>query len=417
MSSSDSEARRRRDVHDHVPRQPRGIGAAAPTGLTAPAGGEAAAHGGDGHGHGGHTHGLRGPAHDAGGHHAGGHHAGGHHADEHHANEHHADEHGAHGHGADGRSARSYTAQARRLAIATAANVAIVIGQGAAGLIIGSVALFADAAHNLADAAGVAFALVALRLARQEPSATRTFGGLRWPVLAAQANAASVLVATTLVCVEAVSRLAHPGRIDGFVVLVVALVAAAGNGLSALLVHERHGDLNTRAAVIHLASDCLVSVAVAGAGLVIWLTDGWYWLDPVLSLVVAALIGVQGLRLLAQTSRVLLEATPAGLDLAAVHGDVLAVDGVTGVHDMHVWSLSDRVFAASAHIEVAGHPTLEEARTVAGRVKVMLADKYGVEHATVETECEPCAPTGSDPCGVRAVMTRHATRMVPAHRH
>ncbi len=291
------------------------------------------------------------------------------------------------------------------------------MGQFAAGLIVGSVALLADAAHNLADAAGVAFALVAIRLARQEPSATRTFGGLRWPVLAAQANAASVLVVTTLVCVQAVGRLAHPRPIDGLAVLAVALVASVGNGASALFVHERHGDLNTRAAVIHLAADALVSVAVAVAGLVIWLTDGWYWLDPALSLTVAVLIGVQALRLLAQSSRVLLEATPVGLDMSAVHGDVLAVDGVRGVHDLHIWGLSDRVFAASAHVEVTGHPTLEEARTVAGRVKAVLAEKYGVEHATVETECEPCAPTGSDPCGVRQVVTGQVARMIPVHRH
>ncbi|WP_242424646.1 cation diffusion facilitator family transporter [Frankia sp. EI5c] len=303
------------------------------------------------------------------------------------------------------------------MAAATALNIAIVLGQATAGLMVGSVALLADAAHNLADAAGVAFAMVAIRLARQEPSASRTFGGLRWPVLAAQANAASVLVVTTLVCVQAAGRLAHPEPIDGLAVLTVALAASLGNGVSALFVYERHGDLNTRAAVIHLASDALVSIAVAAAGLVIWLADGWYWLDPALSLTVAGLIGAQALRLLAESSRVLLEAAPAGLDMSAVHSDVLAVDGVTGVHDMHVWSLSDRVLAASAHIEVAGHPTLEEAREVADRVKAVLAERHGVEHATVETECEPCAPTGSDPCGVRAVMTRRASHLIPAHRH
>ncbi|MCK9901013.1 cation diffusion facilitator family transporter [Frankia sp. Cpl3] len=336
---------------------------------------------------------------------------------EHGGHEHGGHEHEGHEHAGDGYVPRSPQSQFRRLAVATGLNIGIVVGQFAAGLIVGSVALLADAAHNLADAAGVAFALVAIRLARQEPSATRTFGGLRWPVLAAQANAASVLVVTTLVCVQAVGRLAHPRPIDGLAVLAVALVASVGNGASALFVHERHGDLNTRAAVIHLAADALVSVAVAVAGLVIWLTDGWYWLDPALSLTVAVLIGVQALRLLAQSSRVLLEATPVGLDMSAVRGDVLAVDGVRGVHDMHIWGLSDRVFAASAHVEVTGHPTLEEARAVAGRVKAVLAEKYGVEHATVETECEPCAPTGSDPCGVRQVVTRQVARMIPVHRH
>ncbi|SQD96251.1 MULTISPECIES: cation diffusion facilitator family transporter [unclassified Parafrankia] len=321
---------------------------------------------------------------------------------------------GGHEHAAGRSAPRGFDSQRRRLAFATGLNVAIVVGQAAAGLLVGSVALLADAAHNLVDAAGVAFALMAIRLARQAPSATRTFGGLRWPVLAAQANAASVLVVTTLVCVEAAGRLAHPEPVDGLVVLIVAIAAAVGNGVSALFVHERHGDLNTRAAVTHLAGDALVSVAVAGAGLVIWLTGGWYWLDPALSLVVAALIGIQGVRLLAESSRVLLEATPAGLDLAAVQADVLAVEGVTGVHDVHVWGLSDRVAAASAHVEVAGHPTLEEARAVSDRVKAVLAEKHGVVHATVETECEPCSPAGGDPCDVRRVTVH---QLAPAHRH
>lgn len=308
---------------------------------------------------------------------------------------------------------RTFEQQQRRLTLATGLNIVIVAGQAAAGLLVGSVALLADAGHNLSDAAGVTFALIAVRLARRAPSATRTFGGLRWPVLAAQANAGGVLVITALLAFEAIGRLGEPAEVDGLVVAVVALIGAAVNALSALMVHERDGDLNTRAAVLHLAADAMVSIAVAAAGVVIWLAGGWYWLDPAVSIAVAVLIGFQGVRLLVQTSRVLLEATPAGLDLAAVRADVLAVDGVIDVHDMHVWGLSDRVSAASAHIEVVGHPTLEEAREVADRVKVVLAEKHGVAHATVETECEPCVAATSDPCGMRAP----SRPVVSTHRH
>ncbi|MCL9762311.1 cation diffusion facilitator family transporter [Frankia sp. AiPa1] len=305
---------------------------------------------------------------------------------------------------------RTTAAQRRRLWTAAGLNLVIVGLQAVAGFAAGSVGLLADAGHNLTDTAGVALALVALILSRRPPSAHRTFGGVRWPVLAAQANAAAILVVTALLAVEALRRLGSSASVDGPLVAVVALVAAVMNGGCALAVRERDADLNTRAAVLHLAGDAAVSIAVAASGLVIWLVGGWYWLDPAVSLAISLLIATQGVRVLVSASRVLLEATPENLDVDAVRADILGHDHVLDVHDLHVWSLSDRVFAASVHVALGhldvsdggdgGHPSLAQAREVAGEIRGMLAARHGITHVTVEAECEPCVPPPGDPCGI-----------------
>jgi cobalt-zinc-cadmium efflux system protein len=303
--------------------------------------------------------------------------------------------------------------QTRRLAVAAALNLVIVVGQVVAGLLATSLGLLADAGHNLADSLAVVLALVALRLSRRGPSSRRTFGGLRWPVLAAQANAATLLFVTLWLVIEAVRRIAHPEPVSGAVVLFVAAAAALVNGGSAALVHERHADLNTRAAVLHLGSDALVSLAVAAAGAVIWAVGGWYRLDPIVSLVVAVLVGWQGVRLLRQSSVVLLEAPPTGIDVGQVGERLTALPGVVGVHDVHVWSLSDRMHAASVHVCVEGDPTLTAARERTAAVKDVLHREFGIDHATVELETATGAPLCPPDAGACAPLERHLAR--PSH--
>lgn len=315
-------------------------------------------------------------------------------------------------------TSRTSDAQSRRLAIAAALNLAVVVGQVVAGLAAGSLGLLADAGHNLADVLAVVLALVALRLSRRGPSSRRTFGSLRWPVLAAQANAATLLVVTLWLVVEAVRRLVHPGVVSGEVVLFVALAAVAANGLSAVLVHHRGADLNTRAAVLHLASDAAVSLAVAVAGAIIWVVGGWYRLDPAVTLVVATLVGAQGVRLLRQSSVVLLEGSPAGLDVTALQDRLTALPGVVGVHDVHVWSLSDRMHAASVHVCVAGDPTLTMAREQSSAVKDVLQREFGIDHATVELETvtvsAPCADDAAGCAPVERHLGADRSRPTPA---
>jgi cobalt-zinc-cadmium efflux system protein len=288
----------------------------------------------------------------------------------------------------------------RRLAIVVVLNVAIVAAQAVTGVIAGSLGLLADAGHNLADVGALALSLWAIRLSRRRPTASRSFGWHRSTVLAAQANAAAILAVTALIVFEAVRRLGDSVEVRGGIVMVAALVALAGNGISVLLLRDSHHDLNMRSALLHMVGDVAASAGVAVAGFVILVTGGNYWIDPLISLAVGLLIAGEAVRLLRATTDVLLEATPAGLDLAVLVAAVGADPNVDAVHDVHAWALSSDVHALSAHVVMNGHPTLEEAQVVGDRLKRMIADRFGIAHATLELECEPCMDDDRDPCAM-----------------
>ena len=281
-------------------------------------------------------------------------------------------------------------------------NVVIVGAQVVAGVVAGSLGLLADAAHNLADVAAIGLAIYAARLARRPATPERSFGWHRSTVLAAQANAAGLLVVTGLVGYEAVRRLVHPHAVEGGWVLLVALVALAINGGGALALRGEGDarDLNRRAVMLHLVADAAASGVVAVAGAVILLTGHLDRLDPIASLVVSVLIAAQAIRLVREASDVLLEATPRGLDVERLAGVMSTVPGVEAVHDVHAWSLSSDVRALSAHLVMAGHPTLEEAQAVAVAVKVAIAEPFAIAHATFELECESCVEPDIDPCAI-----------------
>jgi len=282
-----------------------------------------------------------------------------------------------------------------RLRIVLVMNLAVVVGQVAAGFAAHSLGLLADAGHNLTDVAAVLTSMVAVRLARRPANAGRSFGYHRSTILAAQANAAGVLVVTVLIAIEGVRRLVNPPHVTGSIVVTAALIGAVVNGAAALLLRERgddhERDLNMRSAMLHMTSDAAASVGVAAAGAVIVATDGWRWLDPAVSLAIGVVIAWQAWRLLRATADVLLESTPAGLDPTRLTAAIVAVDGVDAVHDLHTWSLSSDVRALSAHVVLSGHPTLEEAQVVGERVKQAVSAPFAIAHATLELECEPCA--------------------------
>lgn len=288
----------------------------------------------------------------------------------------------------------------RRLAIVIILNVAIVVAQAVTGVIAGSLGLLADAGHNLADVGAVALSWWAVRLSQRRPTASRSFGWHRSTVLAAQANAAAILGVTALIVFEALRRLGDSTDVRGGVVMVTALVALAGNAFSVLLLRGSHHDLNMRSALLHMVGDVAASAGVAVAGFVIFVSGGNYWVDPAVSLAVGVLITVEAIRLLRATTDVLLEATPAGLDLSVLVDAVSADPNVDDVHDVHAWALSSDVHALSAHVVMNGHPTLEEAQVVGDRLKRLIADRFGIAHATLELECEPCMDDDRDPCAM-----------------
>jgi cobalt-zinc-cadmium efflux system protein len=305
----------------------------------------------------------------------------------------------------------------RKLSGAIWLNAALVAGQVIFGVMSHSLGLIADAGHNLTDVAAVVASLIAVRLARRAATQHRSFGYHRATVLAAQANAASILVVTVIVMYEAIRRIANPSPVNGRIVIIVALAAAAINFAAALILRDGHsghdhsaghdhhdghddhatepGDLNMRSAVLHMAGDAVASLGVALAGLVIVLTGGWYWLDPAVSIAIGLLIAWQAWKLLRAAVDVLLESTPAGLDTAALSAAISAVPGVEEVHDLHVWSLASDVRAMSAHLVLEGHPTLEEAQAVGTKAKATISAPFSIAHATFELECESCRDDGT----------------------
>ena len=277
------------------------------------------------------------------------------------------------------------------MAVALAINVAVVAVQVVAGLAASSVGLLADAAHNLTDVAAIGLAAWAVRLTRRPPNRARTFGYHRSTVLAAQANAAVLFAVTALIGYEAIRRLVHPHPVHGATVAIVAAAVVVANAVAAGIVFERHGrDLNVRSLVLHLAADAIASGGVAVAGLAIFLAGGLYWLDPLVSLVIAVLIAVQSCLLVRDSVDVLLESTPSGLHVDELAAAMRAVAGVEDVHDIHAWALSSEVSALSAHVVLLGHPTLEEAQAVSEAIKAGLAGAFGIAHATLDLECETC---------------------------
>jgi cobalt-zinc-cadmium efflux system protein len=280
----------------------------------------------------------------------------------------------------------------KRLTIAIVLNVGIVAAQVVAGIVSGSLGLLADAAHNLTDVLAITVALIAVRLTKRPLTSLRSFGFHRATVLAALFNAASILAVSGFVLIESLQRLSNPEPVESGIVVVFASLGAVINGVAALVVFDRSSDLNMRGAMLHLISDALTSVAVAACGVVMLITDGSYWLDPAVALLISVLIAWQGWKLARSATDILLESTPQGLDPEKLAGTIESVEGVDAVHDLHAWSLSSEMRALSAHVVVSGHPSLEDAQVVAGRVKDALAHEFDIVHATIQLECEPCAP-------------------------
>lgn len=294
--------------------------------------------------------------------------------------------------------------RSRRLGIALGLNIVLVVAQVAFGLLAHSLGLLADAGHNLSDVAAVVVSLVAVQWARRAPTAQRSYGYHRGTILAALLNAATILAATCFIVYEGIRRLTSPEPVRGGVVVVVALAAFAINAGAALVLREHGSDLNMRSALLHMAGDAVASLGVALAGLVILLTGGYLWLDPMMSMAIGGLIAVEAFRLVRHAAEVLLESTPKDVDLDQLTAAMGDLEGVETVHDLHVWSLSSEVRALSAHVVLAGHPTLEEAQVVGERIKTAVGRPFSIAHSTLELECEPCADGEDVNCGMDSTL-------------
>ena len=273
--------------------------------------------------------------------------------------------------------------QSRLLAvlILTALFMAVEL---AAGLWSGALALVADAGHMLTDVGALGLSLFTAMLARRPADPKRTFGYLRWEILAALVNGAALFGLAAWVVVEAVGRISHPQPIRTGIFLTVAALGLVVNLVSLRVLHgTQHGSLNVRGAYLHVLGDALGSVGALAAALLVRLT-GWTVADPIVSVLLALLILIGAWRLLRESTDILLEAVPAHLSLEDIRGRMLQVGGVRAVHDLHVWTVTSGVVAMSGHAVV---PELKEHPNALQGLREELA-RLGIGHATIQLEIE-----------------------------
>lgn len=274
-----------------------------------------------------------------------------------------------------------------RLAIVLAIVVLVLAVEVAGGLISGSLALLADAAHMASDAAGVGLTLLAVWFAARPATPNRTFGFQRMEILAAVANAVILLGAAVLIVIEAVRRIADPQPIETGLVLVFAVIGLVANAASLLVLRGAdRSALAIRGAVLEVMADALGSVAVIVAALVIRYT-GWLQADAVVSLLIAVLIVPRTLRLLKEATDVLLEAAPADVDMEHVRRHILECGGVVDVHDLHAWTITSGVPVLSAHV-VVDDEVLHNGGVgrVLDQLQSCLSGHFDVEHSTFQIE-------------------------------
>ena len=301
--------------------------------------------------------------------------------------DHHHDHAHDHHHGGDGKNET-------RIAIAAMLTGGFMGVELAGGIIAGSLALIADAGHMLSDFGALALAWIGFRMARRPADSRRTFGFRRFPVLAAFVNGVAIFAVAGWILFEAVQRLMTPHAIEPNLMLWIAAAGLAVNLVSFAVLHGADRDnLNIRGALVHVAGDLLGSLAAIIAAIIIMAT-GWVAADPILSVLVAAIIVRSAWSVTSESAHILLEGAPHHVDLDAVTHDLAGhVEGVVDIHHAHLWSLDGRRSMMTLHARITAETS---GPGVVARIKTRLREKHGIGHATIEIEHDDCA---SEDCG------------------
>jgi cobalt-zinc-cadmium efflux system protein len=302
------------------------------------------------------------------------------------------------------------TEQSRiRLIIALVLTLAFVIFEAIAGYKAHSLALLSDAGHNLTDVIALALSAYALRLSQQPAHAEKTFGYHRIGILVALVNAITLIIMAIGIFYEAYQRFLQPLVVDAEILIGVGSLAFVINaGTAALIMHGSEHDLNLRSTFLHLLSDAFSTLGAVIIGIVIFYTQ-MTWLDPVISLFIGGLIVWNAWGILQETLVILLESTPSDIDMSEIVRDMMAVEGVKGVHDLHVWSITQSLRALSAHIVVAD-TKISDAAAIQKQLKHQLAHCYHIHHTTLQLESQHCEPNM-----LYCDLTQHAHEHVHQH--
>jgi cobalt-zinc-cadmium efflux system protein len=287
-------------------------------------------------------------------------------------------------------------------------TLAFVIGEALCGWLGHSLALISDAGHNLADAAALGFSWYALTIARRPAHRGMTYGYHRVGVMAALANAVSLAMIALVIVWEAIGRWSHPEVANGGLMIGVAALGIVVNVTISLWLHRgATDDLNIRSVYLHMVGDALSACGVVIAGLIVTVTHSSI-ADPVVSFFIAGLILWSSWSILQESTTVLLEGTPAGIDMASVTAAMRDVAGVLDVHDLHVWTVGPGIVACSCHVLVA-EQTIREGQQVLRAVVHAMEDRFQITHTTVQVEVEGCEPNAMY-CSVQRFRHDH-----PAH--
>jgi cobalt-zinc-cadmium efflux system protein len=278
-----------------------------------------------------------------------------------------------------------------RLALSLGLTAVFVFVEAAAGIFGNSLALLTDAAHNITDVIALALSWQAIRLAAKPANSNKTFGYHRAGILVALVNSTSLVVIALYIFYEAYQRFVSPPEVNSGILIGVGLVAFVINLATALMVKSgSEHDLNLRATFVHLMGDVLSTVGAVAAGVVIYFSR-WNWLDPLVSVLIGFLILWNAWGILRETVDILLEATPRDVDINRMVSEMTHIKGVLGVHDLHVWSITQGLRTMSAHI-LTEDISISAGKNIQAEINELVAHRYNIAHATLQLECVGCQP-------------------------
>ena len=303
------------------------------------------------------------------------------------------------------------------LQLSLLATVLYVVLCFVAGLKAHSLSLLSEAGHNVSDAAALLLSFIAVWFSHQPANEAKTFGYQRAGVLAAFFNALALVAVSTWIAIEAVERFRHPAVVATTAMMAVAAAGVAMNGIIAFLLWRTGADdVNLRSVLVHMLGDTLSTAAVIVGGLLIHLS-GLEWIDPALSLAIAALILWSSISIVRETLNILLEGAPQGMALPEIRSALVAIEGVEDVHDLHVWSLGSNTHALATHIRIADIPP-SESSAILDRVKCALRDRFRILHTTIQFENCACETEHGCVMAVEEVQAHvHAGHSHHGHAH
>jgi len=280
---------------------------------------------------------------------------------------------------------------AGRIALSLFLTLAFVFVEAAAGFWSNSLALLTDAAHNLTDVLALGLSWYAIRLTIKPSNSKQTFGYHRAGILVALLNSTTLVLISVGVFVEAYHRFSEPAEVKSGVLIGVGIIAFVINAVTAWLVQRgSEHDLNMRSAFVHLMGDVLSTIGAVVAGVIIYFT-GANWLDPLVSIFIGVLILFNAGTIIRESLNILLESTPRDIDMSAMVAAIKEVEGVQGVHDLHVWSINQELRAMSAHILTNDVP-ISEGAAIQRSINEVVSQRYNIGHATLQLECGGCEP-------------------------